>query len=84
MEYTFSGDELTPADEEVQIIAMDSVPMVGGKLVGVGAAWYKVDANTGKVTIGYPALGLKNAEVTEIIREFDINDVSISSYLVGT
>ena len=60
--------------DELQIDAMLAIPIVGNRAFP-NTAWYRVDANTGKVTIRYHDEGRN--EKTE---EFDIKDVVLSGW----
>lgn len=82
MERTFPGDTMEPENGEVQLPALDTCPTVGGKLVGVSASWFKIDITNGKVTIAYPRY--YDWEPEEVIREYDIKDVTLSGWPVGT
>lgn len=60
--------------DELQIDARLAMPIVGNRAFP-NTAWYRVDANTGKVTIRYHDEGRN--EKTE---EFDIKDVVLSGW----
>ena len=60
--------------DELQIDARLAMPIVGNRAFP-NTAWYRVDANTGKVTIRYH--DERKKEKTE---EFDIKDVVLSGW----
>lgn len=60
--------------DELQIDARLAMPIVGNRAFP-NTAWYRVDANTGKVTIRYHDEGRN--EKTE---EFNIKDVVLSGW----
>ena len=62
-------------NDEVQIEARFGMPLVGDRAFP-GTAWYKVDVQTGKVTIHY----YEDGEKTE---EFDIKEVELSGEPIG-
>lgn len=60
--------------DELQIDARLAMPIVGNRAFP-NTAWYRVDANTGKVTIRY-----HNEGRNEKTEEFDIKDVVLSGW----
>lgn len=75
----FYGADKTPKKDEIQLPVDFTVPMIGGKLVGYGVTWYKVDVTNQKVILAY-SLDSVGHEYGIVTKEYNIHDVCFSGY----